>query len=264
MNYYIKTYSTFFKKSLIAKMEYRKDLFIGILGFFLENLASVLSIYFIIRNIPSLQGWTMYELGLLYGFTRLPIGVDHFFTDELWRVAYFRVKQGDVDRYFLRPAPVLFQIIADKVQLEALGELILGIIMFCVCAANCKINWSFQFVLLLFIAVIFGALIITSIKIFTTAFAFVIKRSGMITQVFYNFKDYAKYPVTIYPSFIRAIMLFIAPFGLITSMPIQAILFGTYNIPLLMVKIILMTALFLIISIATWNICIKHYESSGS
>ena len=86
----------------------------------------------------------------------------------------------------------------------------------------------------------------------------------MITQVFYNFKDYAKYPVTIYPSFIRAIMLFIAPFGLITSMPIQAILFGTYNIPLLMLKIILMTALFLIISIATWNICIKHYESSGS
>ena len=85
---YVKLYFTCLKRSLISRLEYKKDTFIGILSFFISNIASILSIYFIINSIPSLNGYTMYELGFLYGFSMLPIAIDHLFSDDLWNVSY--------------------------------------------------------------------------------------------------------------------------------------------------------------------------------
>ena len=77
LKYYFKLYVANMSRSMISRMEYKNDLIIGIFGFFIQNVAAVLSIYFIIKNIPSLSGWNMYQMGFLYGFTMMPIAIDH-------------------------------------------------------------------------------------------------------------------------------------------------------------------------------------------
>lgn len=264
IRYYLHLYWVSISRSLISRLEYKKDLFIGIFGFLLENVASICSIYFIIRNIPSLAGWGIYQMGFLYGFTMMPIAVDHLFTDELWRVAYFRVKKGDLDRYFLRPNPILFQVIAETFQPEAFGELIVGTVMLVICGTQCQIHWTFGKVIMILVATLFGALIVTAIKIFTAAPAFVIKKSGFIMQILYNFRDYTKYPIQIYPSAIRALLLFIFPFGLMISMPVDNLMFDSVNPWLISLFIIVMAMIFMCLSIAFWNVCVRRYESTGS
>lgn len=165
---------------------------------------------------------------------------------------------------FLRSASVLFQIIAETFQPEAFGELIVGTVMLCICGVRCNISWNFELVLMLVVATIFGALIITAIKIFATSFDFLIKRSGYIVQILYNFINYAKYPIGIYPKIIKAILEFLLPFGLAISMSVETLMFGTYNIYLLCLKIICTAFVFLGISIFIWTKCIKKYESTGS
>ena len=261
---YVKLYFTCLKRSLISRLEYKKDTFIGILSFFISNIASILSIYFIINSIPSLNGNTMYELGFLYGFSMLPIAIDHLFSDDLWNVSYWKVRNGDMDRCFLRPVPVLFQVLSETFQPEAFGELIVGIIMLSICASNVTISWSFGVILLLIVAAIFGALIITSLKTITASFAFIFKRSGILTQIIYNFISYVKYPVGIYPSVMRIILTFILPFALVISLPIETLLFNTYSPYLLILAIILVTILICFIAIVIWSRCARKYESSGS
>ena len=261
---YFKLYFTCLKRSLISRLEYKKDTFIGILSFFISNIASILSIYFIINSIPSLNGYTMYELGFLYGFSMLPIAIDHLFSDDLWNVSYWKVRNGDMDRCFLRPVPVLFQVLSETFQPEAFGELIVGIIMLSICASNVTISWSFGVILLLIVAAIFGALIITALKTITASFAFIFKRSGILTQIIYNFISYVKYPVGIYPSVMRIILTFILPFALVISLPIETLLFNTYSPYLLILAIILVTILICFIAILIWSRCARKYESSGS
>ena len=82
---YLRLYWVFLKRSFVANMEFKVDFFIGVAGFFVQNLAYILTIFFIVNSIPSLNGWNMYQMGFLYGFTLMPIAVDHLFTDELWR-----------------------------------------------------------------------------------------------------------------------------------------------------------------------------------
>lgn len=264
MKHYIKLYFTIAACSIKKRLEYKQDLFIGIFGFLAQNLASILSIFFIINSIPSLEGWTMWQMGFLYGFTMLPISLDHLFTDELWRVAYFRVRNGDMDRYFLRPAPILFQVISETVQLEALGEMIVGIVMLVICGLNCNIQWSFSLIIMIITATLFGAIIVTAIKILTAAPAFVMKKSGFLMQILYNFRDYTKYPVSIYPGAIRCLLTFVFPFALFISIPVETVLFQNHNPWLLDLRIIASSIVMMAIAIPFWNFFVRRYESSGN
>ena len=261
---YFRLYWIFLKRSFIAKMEFRMDFFIGILGFLIENLAYLFSIYFIVRSVPSLNGWNFYQMGFLFGFTMLPIAFDHLFTDELWRIAYFRVARGDVDRYFLRPLSILFQVIAETFQPDAFGELFLGIFMLVFCGSKIQIHWSLPLVVLLLVATFVGALAITSIKIFASSFAFVFKRSGYVLQILYNFREYTRYPISIYPKVMRFVLCFILPYGLIISMPVETLFFGSYGCISLCIRILAVTAVLLAISLLVWKHNVRKYESTGS
>ena len=264
MAHYIHLYFSYMKRSFISRMEYKKDTFIAMMGFFIENTASIASIYFIVNSIPSLNGWTIWQVGFLYGFVMIPRGLDHMFTDELWRLAYFRVKNGDLDMYFLRPIPVLFQVLSETFQPDAFGELIVGSVMLVLCGIMSEVNITVTLILLFIVSSIFGALIITSLKIITTSFSFILKRSGPLVQVVYNFMDYVKYPISIFPQIIRNLLLFVIPFGIFISLPIDTAYFNSYNPYLLMLWIIGIAIVFFILSILIWNINERKYESTGN
>ena len=73
----------------------------------------------------------MDQLIFIYGFAQIPRGIDHLFTDNIWLVAWRLVLNGDFDRYMLRPMNIFFQVIAEKLQPDALGELLVGTILVC-------------------------------------------------------------------------------------------------------------------------------------
>ena len=264
MRRYIKLYFTCIKRSIITRLEYKRDTFISIFNFFLTNVASILSIWMIMESIPSLNGWTMAEMGFLYGFSMMPVALDHIFTDDLWSVAYFKVRNGDMDRMFTKPVPVLFQVIAETFQLEGLGELIVGIVMLSVCGSMVSVKWTFGAVFVLIIATIFGALMITSFKIIFASLAFKFKRSGPLLQVAYNFISYTRYPIKIYPAVIRGLLTFLFPFALIISYPVEVFLFQTYS-PYLIAGVIVVAACALFaLSLLIWHLLERSYESTGS
>ena len=261
---YFKLYFTCIKRSMMSRLEYKRDSIISILAFLISNACSLCSIYFILQAIPSLKGYTPAEVGFFYGFSMLPIAIDHLFSDEFWLVAYRRVQLGDMDRHFLRPVPVIFQMFAETFQPDGFGEVIVGITMIVICGLNLQVAVSFGAILVLSIGAIFGAIIITSFKIAISSLAFIFKRSGPLLQIIYNFTIYAKYPIAIYPYAIRFILIFILPFGLFISLPVDTLLYGTYNPYLLSLAIIGAAVVFFTLATFIWTLCVRRYESTGS
>lgn len=261
---YFKLYFTCIKRSVMSRLEYKRDSIISILSFLISNACSLCSIYFILQAIPSLKGYTPAEIGFFYGFSMLPIAIDHLFSDEFWLVAFRRVQLGDMDRHFLRPVPVIFQMFAETFQPDGFGEVIVGITMIVICGLNLQVAVSFGAILVLCIGAIFGAIIITSFKIAISSLAFIFKRSGPLLQIIYNFTIYAKYPIAIYPYAIRFILIFILPFGLFISLPVDTLLYGTYNPYLLSLIIVGASIAFFTLATFIWTLCARRYESTGS
>ena len=261
---YIKLYKTYLERAIKSRLEYKKDAIIGIISFLITNVTSFASLMFIVQSIPSLNGWTMYELGFLYGFSMIPRAIDHLLTDSLWYVGYWYVRSGLIDRFLIRPVNSLFQVIAEVFQPEAIGELIVGVALLIMCGSEVTIHWSFSTIILLIIASIFGAAIFTAIKLITCSVAFWTKRSGQLMSTAYNFADFSKYPIKIYHPVIKFIMTFILPFGLVISIPIEMVLRGGYNSSVISLCIILVACLLSLLGYLIWNMGLKRYESSGS
>ena len=261
---YIKLYFVCIKRSILSRLEYKKDAIISILSFLFSNACSLCSIYFILQAIPNLKGYSIAEVGFFYGFSMLPIALDHLFSDEFWLVAYRRVQMGDMDRHFLRPVPIIFQMFAETFQPDGFGEIIVGITMIVVCGINLHATVTFGAILVLIVGAVFGAIIITSFKIAFSSLAFVFKRSGPLLQIIYNFTIYSKYPIAIYPKIIQYLLIFVLPFGLFVSLPVNTLLYGTYNPYLLSLIIIGVAIATFLLATLIWTICARRYESTGS
>ena len=264
---YIKLYFKYAKLSIMSKLSYKSNTIIGILAFLFTEITSILTLFIIVSQVPALEGWDMYQIGLLYGITNLAIGIDHLFTDRLWTVAYFEVRNGTMDSLFLRPLPVLFQTIACEIQLEAFGEILTAIFLIIFCASNIALTISLSSVLLLAIGVICASLLITSFKIIIASMAFAFKRTGPFLQIVYNFSNYSKYPLTIFPKIIRFAFTFLIPLGLCIFYPVSNLfepLSLGINPYVLMLIIVSVTIVVFTLSIIIWTQFAKRYESTGS
>ena len=261
---YLKLYFTYAKLSLMSKLVYKVNAIIGILAFLFMEATSLLTLYILVSAVPSIDGYSIYQIGLLFGLTNMAVGIDHLLTDRLWMVSYFEVRLGKLDHMFLRPVPVLFQVIASEVQLEALGELIIAVAMIILCGSQVQIVGGIGAVLLVILGIICAAAIITSFKIMVASLAFKFKRSGPLLQFIYNFSGYTKYPLRIFPKIIQIILTYIIPLGLCLYYPFENLFVPNENAPLIALAMVGFTVAFSSVCIFVWTRLVKMYESTGS
>lgn len=73
---YVHLYCTCIKRSMISRLEYKKDTVVALFSFFFSNFCSLAAVYFILQAIPALAGYSLEEVGFFYGFSMLPIALD--------------------------------------------------------------------------------------------------------------------------------------------------------------------------------------------
>lgn len=243
-------------------MQSKVDFLMGLLGFFLTQATGIIFLYLIFQQIPSLNGWTLKQLIFIYGFAQIPRGIDHLLTDNIWLVAWRLVINGDFDRYMLRPMNVFFQVIAEKIQPDALGELLIGTILVITSAGSSGVTFDLVHIVLFIVSVFAGALIYTSIKLFFAALAFWLKQSGPFLQVAYEMADFAKYPTEIYNKVIRFIITWIIPFAFVAYLPASYFL-GKGSPAVIGVECVI-ALVFWCIAYGVFNYGLKGYESAGN
>jgi len=264
MKKYIKLYCTYAKLSLMSKLVYKANVIIGIFAFLFTEATSLFTLYILVSSVPSIDGYDIYQIGMLFGLTNMAVGIDHLLTDRLWTVAYWEVRSGKLDHMFLRPLPILFQVIASEVQLEALGEIIVATALICLCGSNLSFKGGPGAVLMVVLGILCASVIISAFKVLVASLAFKFKRSGPLLQFIYNFSGYTKYPMKIYPKIIQVILTFIIPLGLCLFFPFEN-LFAPIHDPLLLCgSMIMFTIFFSMICIFVWNKMVKKYESTGT
>lgn len=251
----------FIAQYLKQMLEYKGDFIIGVIGVCLIQGLNLVFLKIIFKEIPSLNGWSLNQILFIYGFSLIPKGIDHLLFDNLWAVGQKLVRKGEFDKYLTRPINPLFHILVECFQVDAIGELFIGI--FLVISTFSSTHWTMFKVLIFVVVLPFATSIYTSLKIITSSIAFWTKESGNISYIFYMMNDFSKYPVNIYDPFIRWIISFIIPFAFTAYYPAVYFLTGRsffFNIGgLIMISI----ASFLV-ALYTWNKGLLAYESAGS
>lgn len=262
---YLRLYKALISQFFKVVMQSKVDFLMGLFGFFFTQISGILFLYLVFEQIPDLQGWSLEQLIFIYGFAQIPRGIDHLFTDNIWLVAWRLVINGDFDRYMLRPMNVFFQVIAEKLQPDALGELLVGTILVVYSAVKGVVVLDAVHIALFMVSVLAGALIYTSIKLLFASLAFWIKRSGPFLQLAYEMAEFAKYPTEIYAKALRFVITWVIPFAFVAYLPAGYFLGAGMGNHMGVIAIeCAIAAVFWFVAYAVFQRGIRIYESAGN
>jgi ABC-2 type transport system permease protein len=252
------------KASVQNEMAYKANFWISILHSLLNLGTGILGIVILFGQVETIQGWTFPStlaiLGvylILGSLRRLFIGPSletlAGMDGEVW--------SGKLDFTILRPIDIQFQASFRYWQPLALIDLMFGIVILALAMAQLGKVLTLIGVFSFFFSMFFGVLTLYSILL---AFAGLVFWSPgfLFTWIFDSLFQMARYPVGIYPNWLRLVLTWIVPVGIMTTIPAEA-LTGTVTLARLLYGGLIAIFLFLGGSYI-FRVGVKRYASASS
>ena len=253
---------TFIKINVQMSLAYRSEAAIEFLLDLLWLGWELLSLQIIFGNTQSLGGWNKGELIALMGVLLM---VNTFMSALIWPNTEFfnsAMHDGSLDYMLLQPVNSLFLITFSRISIWRVADLIVAVILIItgVRLAN-EIVTPFNIGTFLLL-IVSGSLVLYSLWIILIAFTFWFTKFDNNVTILQALTDTGRYPITVYPWWLRIIVTFIIPIGLATTVPVQALRgeLGSQQVLTFMAVSILA---FLIAS-QVWRVGIKRYSGASS
>jgi len=245
-----------------AIMAYEADFIVLMLSAVLVQLAGFAVIWAIFQRIPSVNGWTFWQVVMMYALIYVTEGVGSLFFEGTWRLSS-QVYTGQFDQILLRPVSPIVQVLAGAVGFNGLGNLVTGFGLIAIAVANSPVPWTPLRAMLLVILIASASAIRVAINLGSAASTFWIRSPwSMVPMFVHRLGDFAKYPITIYSAGVQALIVVAVPFAFVSFFP-TAWVFGVdawWTIGLLTPLVALYS-----IAMAVWlfRTGLRRYESSG-
>jgi ABC-2 type transport system permease protein len=260
--FYIRIYFKIISQDIKAKMSYRADFISMFFGMIAFNLSGFIAIWVIFKNFPQINGWDYREMLFLYAFSLLALVPTEFFFDNNWNLQA-SIMTGDFIKYCFKPLNIFFYYISEVFGIRGVGQFVFGIIALIYAWVGLGIHVTFLIIVKLLIALFSASLFMIALRNLSAATCFWIVNGLHIMNITNKFRDYTRYPITIFGGIFRIIFTFIIPIAFMAYYPSLEFLsakqpvFLTYFTPIY-------GLIFFFISYIVWMKGAKNYSGTGS
>lgn len=259
---YLKIYFMIVSQDIKSKMQYRTDFFISGLGIILTNISGLVSFWILFHNISNIKGWSYYEIVFMYAFSLLAITPLQLFFDNIWNISRY-VVSGDFLKFYFKPIDIFFYYMSEVFDIKGLCQLFVAFFMLCYAWVNLHIDITFLNVILVVTGLFSASLVMIGLMVLASSTAFWLIHSTSILTLIFNFKDYAKYPVTIFNGVFKFLFTFIIPIAFVSYYPSQLLL-RPKSIPILSLLSPIVGLTFFFLSYYIWKKGARSYSGTGS
>lgn len=257
----ISLYLSFLKISLKEILIYRIDCIAGILSQLVVQAVSLIFIFIVFQNTKNIAGWNFEQILLLYGVTRISIGIQGYCFDALYDIGPKYIRNGEFDKILLRPVHPLISIIGASREFISIADFFIGIGLTIYMLYKLAIPITALLIIKILFFSIVGALIIGAILTIFSISSFWTYRSNEVIWSFYRMYTFTEYPINIYNGFIKVLITVILPFAFVAYYPTMNYL--GLNSYMIYLSPIIATILWLI-AIKLWNFALNKYRSTGT
>ena len=262
--YHLKLIGSFARASIQAELAHRTNYWISFLHSGLNLLTGVLGVGVLFGQVDSLNGWDFSSTLAVLG-VYLTVSALHrlFISPSLEALAGMdgEVWTGKLDFTLLRPVDVQFQASFRYWQPFALVDILLGVGV--IVLAVSQLEGPVTFVQLLSFGLTLGMTLVMLYTILLFFSGLVFRSPGFLfTWVFDGIFQMARYPVGVYPDWIRLVLTWIIPLGFITTVPAQALTEGLEKS--LLLAAFLMAGVFFLGATAFFRAGLRRYDSASS
>jgi ABC-2 type transport system permease protein len=260
-------YLALMRAQISAQAQYRVSFGLQIVGHFLATFTDFIVVLLLFQRFPSIAGWSLGEVALLYGLGGLAFGISELLCggfDNLSRM----IRLGTFDRVLTRPVGTFTQVLASDIQFRRFGRIVQGLVSLALATSWLDVTWSGPKVLVAVSAVASGVAIFTAIWVIGAAITFWTVETSEVTQVFtYGGQLLISYPMSIYAGGLRRFFTFVVPLVFVAYLPCLFILERPDPLglpPLLQVCSPVVALAFLLAARVCWALGVRHYQGTGS
>jgi ABC-2 type transport system permease protein len=258
----LKLLSAFLKVNIQMSLAYRADTVVNILLNLMWLGWELLSLNIIFSNTETIGGWDFGELIALLGVFRL---VNTLMFVLIWpNTEKFNqsIRDGSMDYTLLQPINSMFLVTFSRITVWRMWDLLLAIALIII-GINISGDTTTPFHVLTFILLtISGAIVIYSLWIVLIALTFWFTKFDNNVTILHALLDAGRYPVSVYPVWLRILVTFIIPIAVATTVPLQA-LRGDLTISRALMFIAIGIISFLVAS-QVWKAGLKQYSGASS
>lgn len=251
-----------------AQAQYKINMLTDIMTYFAITILEFATILLFFGPFPSILGWKVGEVALLYAIMSIGFGLSELFGAGIDSFDV-TIRLGEFDRVLLRPVGAFTQVIGGDFRLRRLGRLSQGAIAFVIALYLLPgLHWTLAKLVVLLIGIMSGAVVFLSVLLLGATVCFWTVETTELTNILtYGGREMLSYPITIYNQVLQRFFLFIVPLAFGSFIPTCYLLdrplpFGlpgglAFGAPLVALA-------FACVAGAIWRFGVQHYQSTGS
>ncbi|MCP9973909.1 ABC transporter permease [Streptomyces somaliensis] len=203
-----------------STMAYRLSFAMTLLTNLVANFFDFVVILLMFGHVRGLGGFAFGEVAFLYGTTSTAFGLADLAVGQVGKVGR-RVRDGTLDTFLVRPAPVLAQVAADRFALRRLGRLAQGLLVLVWSLAALEgVEWTPLKALMVPLTVVTGAVIFGSLMTAGAAFQFWAQDAAEVANSFtYGGNTLLQYPPSIFAGELVRGVVYVVPLAFVNWVP---------------------------------------------
>ena len=252
----------FFRIGLMNELQYRANFFMQLFKTLFNFGWSVAAVGVVYSHTDNLNGWAPAELVALLGIFFMMSGLLGVVVEPSMERLIEDVRQGTLDFTLTKPAESQILVSVGQVRVWRVMDVVAGMVVTGAALSYMGTTADVESLLKFAVALAAGSAIMYSflLMLSTTSFWFV--RIENILVIIHSMYDAARWPITIYPGWLRAALTFLVPVAFAVTVPSQALV-GKLAGDLLFQTVGLAVAL-LIISRLLWKHGVRHYSGASA
>ncbi len=215
----LKIFLLYFYINFRSEAEQRLAFFLQQFGMIINNTAFVVAWSLFVHAFGSVNGWGIYQVIGLWGFSSLVYGITFALFGGAAELKS-AINTGVFDSVLLLPRSVYLRVFSLEIKTSSIGDIIFGLFFLGVYISFSTVTaWG---VVALGLMIVPAVLIMANILLITSCIAFFIVDSEHISNsAFYIFLDPSLYPSGGFQGLVRVILIFILPAMVVGGFPIE-------------------------------------------
>ena len=214
---------TFVVAEVKNELAYRLNFFLGIFEMVLVIGTSLGAVLVLFSQTTSLHGWSLAQMIALTGVYYLVQGGVNVVFSPSFEKLMEHVRLGTLDFTLLKPANTQLLVSARHFRIVRVVDFLFGagvVIVGLVMLGSAVTPWS---VLTFLITLACGIACVYALLLTLVTLAFWFVRVDNILAIFWAFTDAGRFPIDLYPGWLRLTLATIVPIGIAVTVPAEAI-----------------------------------------
>jgi viologen exporter family transport system permease protein len=252
----------FIRIGILGELAYRVNFVVQLFQSLLGLGTALAGLAVIFSHTDSLGGWRPDELVALVGVYLLVGGAINLVIQPSMERLIESVRDGTLDFTLTKPEDAQLLVSVQAVQIWKLTDILLGLGVLTVALVRLGAGIGAGQAIAFAVALLCGGAIVYSFWLILATCSFWFVRVENILVIFQSMYEAGRWPVSIYPQWLRFALTFVVPVAFATTVPAQA-LTGRLTAQTLLGAVALAMAL-LAVSRLFWRVGIRYYSGASA